>query len=103
MGGSKLVFMKKPEGLLQKVEGSRDERKAIARKNHDTAKRFFQERLQQLEQDSVLEGITVHSTMEIMGALCVSGPEEKIIKLEQYLIQKKIGKLTDDIDVQLIQ
>ncbi len=45
----------------------------------------------QMEAAKVLEGLVVHSRQEFIGALCVSGPQEKIDQLKVFLEEKNLG------------
>ncbi len=45
----------------------------------------------QMESAKVLEGLVVHSRQELIGSLCVSGPEEKVDQLKAFLEEKNLG------------
>lgn len=97
---TRIVWLEKPEGL-QMPDGA--DRKETIRRNTELMTGDFHEKLRLMTEAGVLEGITVHSKQQFIGTLCVSGPQEKLDTLKQYLEDSGIGSLTENAELRAIQ
>ena len=66
------------------------EEEALAN-NQEVMRERLETNWNQMEAAKVLEGLIVHSRQKCIGALCVSGPQEKIDQLKVFLEEKNLG------------
>ena len=83
-------------------EGSKEERKAIALSNAQRSQDHFHAAVQTLMDSGKMEGVTIHSKQAMTGSMVVSIPAEKVDKLQKWLTDEKLGDLTENFGVQLI-
>lgn len=78
---------------------SEEEKTANAKMMHER----LEENWRQIEVAKVLEGMTLHSRQELIGTFCISGPDDAIEKLRQFLAAQKIGGVEEDQQIVLAE
>lgn len=76
-------------GVLEELS-TLGEKEAVVSKQ-TIMKQRLEKNLSQIEVAKVLEGLIVHNRQELIGSLCVSGPQEKIDQLKAFLEEKNLG------------
>jgi hypothetical protein len=65
--------------------------KEDAERNAGILKERLAANLEQLVVAKMLDGLIIHSRQELMGTLCVSGPESDIDRLKAFLEERALG------------
>lgn len=78
-------------GGLKKPETDQDTEKNVSEINNR-----LEENWKKIEISNVLEGIRIENRQAAIGTLCVSGAEESIQRLKEFLHNNNLGTVIED-------